>query len=42
MLSFLIRCFSRAYMVIERRRTSVKRLADQPVQFEYDTNYPFF
>ena len=41
MLSFLVRAFSRVYLLIERRRRKLRHL-DKPSEFEYDTNYPFF
>ncbi len=41
-LSFLIRGFSRIYMLIEKRRRALRGHRDEPASFEYDTNYPFF
>ena len=41
-LTFLIRGFSRIYMLIERRRRRLRGHGNEPAQFEYDTNYPFF
>jgi hypothetical protein len=41
-LSFLISGFSRIYMLIERRRRTLRGDGNEPAPFEYDTNYPFF
>ena len=41
-LSFLIRSFSRIYMLIEKRRRALPGRGNDPAPFEYDTNYPFF
>lgn len=42
MLSFLVRAFSRIYLLIDRRRRGISGPAGQQTAFGHDTNYPFF
>ena len=41
-LGFLIRSFSRIYMLIAGRRRMLRGHGNEPAPFEHDTNYPFF